>query len=119
MRAQDVRLVDPGCDLDELFLFEQKRKVQKDRTVSLDGVAYEVDASLVGETVTLRLRPLAAVAVPSTSTSAAQGPPGEGRRPLRQLLRPPRPRTKALQPDRRLDVPPPGLRLREPRQGAD
>lgn len=31
--------------------------MQKDRTVSLNGLAYEVDASLVGETVTLRFDP--------------------------------------------------------------
>jgi hypothetical protein len=46
-------------DLAELFLFEAKRKVQKDRTVSLNGVVYEVDAALVGETVTLRFDPAA------------------------------------------------------------
>lgn len=47
----------PGTDLADLFLFEQKRRVQKDRTVSLHGVVYEVDAALVGETVTLRFDP--------------------------------------------------------------
>jgi len=47
----------PGADLGELFLFEQKRRVAKDRTVSLHGVVYEVDAALVGETVTLRFDP--------------------------------------------------------------
>ena len=57
MAARDVRLVGPEHDLEELFLFEQKRRVQKDRTVSLHGVVYEVDASLVGETVTLRFDP--------------------------------------------------------------
>jgi hypothetical protein len=31
--------------------------VQKDRTVALDGVLYEVDAALVGETVLLRYDP--------------------------------------------------------------
>jgi len=46
-----------GAELGELFLFEQKRRVQKDRTVSLYGVVYEVDAALVGETVTLRFDP--------------------------------------------------------------
>lgn len=50
-------LAQPPNHLDELFLFEEKRKVQKDRTVSLRGVVYEVDASLVGETVTLRYDP--------------------------------------------------------------
>jgi transposase InsO family protein len=57
MSAGSIRLVEPGCDIDELFLFEQKRKVQRDRTLSLNGVVYEVDASLVGETVTLRFDP--------------------------------------------------------------
>ncbi len=54
-KSDEVRL--PSGELSELFLFEQKRKVQKDRTVSLDGVLYEVDASLVGETVLLRYEP--------------------------------------------------------------
>jgi hypothetical protein len=53
----EVRHVEPGVDLDELFLAEAKRKVQKDRTVSLNGLVYEVDASLVGATVTLRFEP--------------------------------------------------------------
>jgi len=46
-----------GAELSDLFLFEQNRRVQKDRTVSLRGVIYEVDAALVGETVTLRFDP--------------------------------------------------------------
>jgi DNA polymerase IIIc chi subunit len=44
----------PTQDLTELFLFEEKRKVQQDRTVSLHSVVFEVDAALVGQTVTLR-----------------------------------------------------------------
>jgi putative transposase len=55
--SQDVRLPDPRVDLGALFLFEEKRRVQKDRTVSLQGVLYEVDAVLVGESVTLRYDP--------------------------------------------------------------
>jgi transposase InsO family protein len=47
----------PGDDLADLFLFEEKRKVQTDRTVSLHGVVYEVDAALVGQTITLRYDP--------------------------------------------------------------
>jgi len=52
----------PGgdLDLDELFLLEEKRRVHNDRTVSLFGVngcLYEVDAALVGTTVTLRYDP--------------------------------------------------------------
>ena len=50
---------DPTLDLDEVFLFEVKRTVQKDRTVSLNGVVYEVDAALVGQKVTLRYDPAA------------------------------------------------------------
>ena len=53
--ADEVRYLD--ADLDDLFLAETMRKVQKDRTVSLNGKAYEVDASLVGATVTLRFDP--------------------------------------------------------------
>jgi putative transposase len=47
----------PGADLSDLFLSEQKRNVRADRTVTLDGVAFEVDAALVGERVTLRFDP--------------------------------------------------------------
>ena len=50
-----MRYPDPTTDLDDLFLFEAKRRVMKDRTV--DGRLYEVDAILVGETVTLRYDP--------------------------------------------------------------
>ena len=57
--GEGVRFPEPTVDVGELFLFEAKRKVQKDRTVSLNGVVYEVDAALVGETVTLRFDPSA------------------------------------------------------------
>jgi putative transposase len=55
--SDEVRLPEPGLDMTTLFLFEEKRKVHKDRTVSLRGVVYEADAVLVGETVTLRFDP--------------------------------------------------------------
>jgi putative transposase len=55
--ADEVRYLGHDIDLDELCLSEQKRKVQKDRTVSLNGIVYEVDASLVGATVMLRFDP--------------------------------------------------------------
>jgi putative transposase len=58
--GEAVHFPEPGLDLDDLFLFEARRKVQKDRTVSLNGVVYEVDAALVGEKVTLRFDPAAA-----------------------------------------------------------
>jgi transposase InsO family protein len=54
-----VHFPDPHLDLDALFLFETTRRVQRDRTVSLNGVLYEVDAALVGEKVTLRYDPSA------------------------------------------------------------
>ena len=57
MSAEQVRLPGPGLDLDALFLFEAKRRVQRDRTVSLNGTLFEVDAALVGHTVTLRYDP--------------------------------------------------------------
>jgi len=62
--AQEVRFPETGLDLDELFLFETTRKVQKDRTVSLNGTLYEVDAALVGERVTLRYDPAAPTSRP-------------------------------------------------------
>lgn len=57
--GETVRLPDPGLDLEDLFLFEAQRTVQKDRTVSLNGVLYEVDAALLGEKVALRFDPAA------------------------------------------------------------
>jgi putative transposase len=55
--AARVRLVPPGLDLGDLFLDEHRRRVHKDRTVSLAGRLLEVDAVLVGHTVTLRFDP--------------------------------------------------------------
>lgn len=57
--ADQVTLFDIGLDLDALFLFETKRRVQRDRTISLNGTVFEVDATLVGQTVTLRFDPAA------------------------------------------------------------
>jgi transposase InsO family protein len=59
MSEQPPRLPGPGLDLDALFLFETKRRVQRDHTVSLAGTLFEVDAALVGQTVTLRHDPSA------------------------------------------------------------
>jgi putative transposase len=59
MSESAPRLPGPGLDLDALFLFEAKRRVQRDRTVSLGGTLFEVDAVLVGHTVTLRYDPSA------------------------------------------------------------
>jgi putative transposase len=56
-RATHVDHVGARPDIESMFLFEQKRKVARDRTVSLDGIAYEVDAMLVNTTITLRYDP--------------------------------------------------------------
>ena len=53
--SEEVRM--PDSNVGDLFLTEQRRRVQKDRTVTLDGVAFEVDAALVGDHVTLRYDP--------------------------------------------------------------
>jgi putative transposase len=52
-----VRYPGPTIDLDDLFCYEVRRAVHKDRTVSLDGVIYEVEPHLVGTTVLLRYHP--------------------------------------------------------------
>ncbi|MBW6494710.1 MAG: DDE-type integrase/transposase/recombinase [Burkholderiaceae bacterium] len=57
MSQQPPRLPEARLDLDALFLFEARRRVQRDRTVSLNGTLLEVDAALVGERVTLRYDP--------------------------------------------------------------
>jgi transposase InsO family protein len=57
--GEQVQFLDPATELDDLFLFETVRKVNADRTVSLNGTVYEVDAALVGERVTLRYDPSA------------------------------------------------------------
>ncbi len=57
--ADEVRYPEPQLDLDELFLFEAKRRVHNDRTVSLHGTIYEVEPHLVGATVLLRYDPAA------------------------------------------------------------
>ncbi len=60
LSAEEVRYHDEAAvDLDDLFLFEARRRVINDRTVSLDGRLYEVDPLLVGCTVTLRYDPAA------------------------------------------------------------
>jgi transposase InsO family protein len=56
-RSSHVQLMGHRTDIDDLFLFEEKRKVQNDRTISLHGIAFEVETSLVGKTVTLRFDP--------------------------------------------------------------
>lgn len=57
--SEEVRYLQVGVDLRDIFLFEAARKVKKDRTVQLHSRIYEVDAQLVGEIVTLRYDPCA------------------------------------------------------------
>ena len=64
LAAGTVRYPDATVDLDDLFLFEAKRRVHKDRTVSLNGRLYEVDPLLVGQQVVLRYDPDAPPARP-------------------------------------------------------
>jgi len=111
--AEGVRLVDGRLDLDDLFLFQETRKVQKDRTVSLKGVVYEVDAALVGHNVTLRYDPSAA---PGRAVQVWH----EGRRVqlakvvdayANCFVRRNRP-SRTLTTDAPAETPPPGLPLR-------
>jgi len=55
--SSEVNYPEPQLDLDDLFLFDTTRKVNNDRTVSLNGKLFEVDATLVGIKVTLRYNP--------------------------------------------------------------
>ncbi|MCK5805104.1 MAG: DDE-type integrase/transposase/recombinase [Lentisphaeria bacterium] len=41
-------------DVASFFRIEKRRKVAKDRTITLDGVLFEVDAALIGQTIILR-----------------------------------------------------------------
>ena len=59
LASAGVRYPDATMDLADLFLFEVRRRVYKDRTVSLNGRVYEVDTVLVGEKITLRYDPAA------------------------------------------------------------
>ena len=113
MAAHDVRLVGPECDLDELFLFEQKRRVQRDRTVSLHGVVYEVDASLVGETVMLRFDPSRRCRPVDVYFKGRKIEQAKRVDLYANCFVRRDHTTKALHPDRRLEDPPAGLPLRD------
>ena len=54
-----IRHVDSHSTIDDLFLFEEDRKVYGDRTVRLHNRIYEVDLALVGKKVRLRYDPSA------------------------------------------------------------
>ncbi len=103
----------PTSDLSDVFLFEEKRKVQQDRTVSLHGVVYEVDAALVGETVTLRYDPARAtrgiqVLFPGRPAATAKPVDAYANCFVRRDHG-----TKLLTPHTPASHPPPGLPLRK------
>ena len=119
MAAGDVRLAAASDDLQELFLFEEKRKVQKDRTVSLHGIVYEVDATLVSETVTLRFDP-SRPGSPVDVIFKGKAVQKAKRVDLYANCFVKRDHTtKTLHPDKRLEDPPAGLSLRHLKRGED
>jgi putative transposase len=119
MRSGEVRVPGPELDLAEMCLLEVKRKVHKDRTLSLDGALYEVDAALVGEMVTVRFDP------------AKQGAPVDiwlaGRKvqsarvvdAYANCFVKRNNETRALDADKSASTPAPGLRLRDLGKGDD
>jgi transposase InsO family protein len=111
--CDEVRLPEPGLDLAELFLFEEKRKVARDRTVSLRGALYEVDAVLVGQTVTLRFdptRPERKVEVWHVGRKVGAAKPVDA---YANCFVKRDHATKSLSPSRAPEAPPEGLRLRD------
>jgi putative transposase len=110
MHAQDVQL--PQADLDQLFLFEEKRRVHRDRTVSLKGLVFEVEAALVGETVTLRFDPdriQRGVDVYFNGRKVHTAKPVDA---YANCFVKRDHNTKELRPQRPASTPPPGLKLR-------
>jgi putative transposase len=57
-KAHLVIPIDPTVNLAEVFMHEDNRKVHKDSTLTLYGVLYEVDSTLIGEHVHLRYDPM-------------------------------------------------------------
>ena len=111
--CDEVRLPEPELDLAELFLFEEKRKVARDRTVSLRGALYEVDAMLVGQTVTLRFdptRPERKVEVWHVGRKVGAAKPVDA---YANCFVKRDHATKSLSPSRAPEAPPEGLRLRD------
>ncbi len=56
-KAHLIVPLEPGLDLEQLFLHETTRKVHKDSTVTLDGALFEVPSDLIGERIMLRYDP--------------------------------------------------------------
>jgi putative transposase len=56
-KAHLIVPLEPGLDLQQLFLHEATRRVHKDSTVTLDGALFEVPSDLIGERISLRYDP--------------------------------------------------------------
>jgi putative transposase len=56
-KAHLIVPLQPGLDLEQLFLHEAARRVHKDSTVTLDGALFEVPSDLIGERIGLRYDP--------------------------------------------------------------
>ena len=56
-KAHLIVPLEPGVDLEHVFLHEVMRKVHKDSTVTLDGALFEVPSDLIGERIALRYDP--------------------------------------------------------------
>ena len=77
----NVRYPGPDLDLDDLFLFEAKRRVMKDRTVSLHGRLYEEDFSRGSEQSSI-------AAVLTSAPFPSRTPPPRHCRSLQRRLQP-------------------------------
>jgi len=55
--VQHLRPFPVNTNIDDLFLFEAKRKVNNDRTIRLHNRIYEVEPHLIGQYVTVRYDP--------------------------------------------------------------
>jgi putative transposase len=56
-KAHLIVPLEPGLDLEQLFLHEATRRVHKDSTLTLDGALFEVPSDLIGERISLRYDP--------------------------------------------------------------
>jgi len=56
-RAGQLRIIQDGIDLEELFLFRVTRRVRLDATISLDSRIFEAPVALRGRDVQVRYNP--------------------------------------------------------------
>jgi len=113
MRSGDLRVPGPELDLGEMCLMEIQRKVHKDRTLSLDGVVYEVDAALVGERVTVRFDPAKKGAAVDIWLAGRKVQSARVVDAYANCFVKRNNETREIDPDKRASPPAPGLRLRD------